>query len=112
MLCMIFVVAIGRQNTVLALRGKLLPYSLRNAPAGSLTAVLYPEESYRLHLLPFLKNRINCSDEYPLDLALQDYIDEKYSYEESFYVEGEFFDHVGHFSSLGGTKKLNPIMQL
>lgn len=107
---MIFVFALGRQNTVLALRGKLLPYSLRSAPAGSLTAVLYPAETYKFHLLPFLKSEIDCTG-YPLDLALQDYIDERYSQEGSFYVEGDFFDHVGHHSSLGGTKKLNPVIR-
>jgi hypothetical protein len=91
----------------LFLRESLLPYSLRPAPAGSLTAVLYPAESFRNFVLPFLKTEIDCNEDYPLDFALQDYIDEEVPLK-SFLVEGDFFDHVGHFSSLGGTKKLNP----
>ena len=106
-ICFTFTFLLGRQNTILFFRETFLDFSLRPSPAGSLTAVLYPAPAFRHFVLPFLKTEINCSKEYPLDFALQDFVDEEVPLK-SFFVEGDFFDHVGHFSSLGGTKKLNP----
>ncbi len=45
-----------------------------------------------------------------INLNFQDYLDEEIPFN-SYFVEGRFFDHVGHFSSLGGTKKLNPLSE-
>ena len=111
-LALLFVIALGRQSTLLALKTFLVPYRTSKAEKGQTTAILYPRTKLNevLYLLEtnltcteeIFKNKIkgNSTEDIAIDLQLANVIEKQWGKNVMIWTKGHFFNHIGFFTSL------------
>ena len=105
----IFIFALGRQSTLLALKNKLVPYRISKAHPDQTTSILYPKTKIS-ELLDLMNREFTCDQskkdgevqgDVALDLQLASVIDNIYEKEKSMiWIQGNFFNHIGFYTSL------------
>ena len=108
-LLLIFVLALGRQSTLLALKNKLVPYRISKAQPDQTTAILYPRTKLGV-LMDLMENNFICAvseedkkakEKVAIDLQLANIIDVMHKEKRSMiWIHGDFFNHIGFFTSL------------
>ena len=103
---LLFVIALGRQSTLLALKTFLVPYRTSKAHNDQTTAILYPRTKLN-EVLYLVESKFICiekdfsNEEVAIDIQLANVIEKQYSGRNvMIWTHGHFFNHIGFFSSL------------
>ena len=109
LLVLLFVFVLGRQSTLLSFKNYLVPYRISAAHPDQTTAILYPRNKLN-ELMDIMDQNFICDapkeqdksvEKVAIDLQLANVIDRKYRGKRSMiWVEGDFFNHIGFFTSL------------
>ena len=101
-----FVIVLGRQSTLLALKTLLVPYRISKAHGDQTTAILYPRTKVD-EVLYLFENRFICisdgslEQEVAIDIQLSNVIEEQYNSKNvMIWTHGHFFNHIGFYTSL------------
>jgi len=98
-LVVLVALSVGRQHLTRLKRISPYLYSLAPDPACCSPAVFYNAEFAKL-LVPHLLNEVQCSNAYPLDMALKGFADRLQW--PGFRVEPNLFRHIGLMSTMKG----------
>jgi len=98
-LVVLIALSIGRQHLIELKRLSPYLYSLAPDPACCSPAVLYNAEFVKL-LIPYLLREVQCSNAYPLDMALNGFTSRLQW--PGFHVEPNLFRHIGLISTMKG----------
>ena len=109
LLLFLFVLALGRQSTLLALKNNIVPYRISKAQPDQTTAILYPRTKLN-EVTDLLEHSFVCAsptdgvsskEEVAIDIQLANVIDKKYDKKKTMiWVHGDFFNHIGFYTSL------------
>ena len=94
---LLVVLGIGRQHLWLEMRKVILPFHLNESPGSCSGSILYPVRVVP-DVISYL-DKVKDVDKLPIDIALVDYLDDR-PHMKGFLVEGNYFRHVGYYSSL------------
>ena len=110
---LLFVIALGRQSTLLALKTFLVPYRTSKAHKSQTTAILYPRTKLN-EVLFLVETKFTCKEEnykqtiqgnskeeIAIDLQLANVVEKEYNGKNvMIWTSGHFFNHIGFFTSL------------
>lgn len=98
-LVVLLALSVGRQHLIELKQISGYLYSLAPDPACCSPAVLYNAKFAKL-LVPYLLNEVQCSNGYPLDMALKSFVNRLQW--PGFRVEPNLFRHIGLLSTMKG----------
>ena len=107
-LTLVFVLVLGRQSTLLALKTFLVPHRTSTAHGDSTVAILYPRNKLN-EIMHLMNNQFICEtndtslkvEKVAIDIQLANVIERKYNgMNGMIWVIGDFFYHIGYYTSL------------
>ena len=107
-LTLVFVLVLGRQSTLLALKTFLVPHRTSTAHGDSTVAILYPRNKLN-EIMDLMNNEFICEtndtslnvEKVAIDIQLANVIERKYKGTNAMiWVIGDFFYHIGYYTSL------------